>query len=77
MIAAEVRFRVKYAGKTLVFADRGSFAAHAKVSREFTEFPAVYNGSKVECRALSAIFADGTRWDAPDAAPTPAPAALP
>jgi hypothetical protein len=70
--ATEVRFAVKYAGKTLSFADRGTFAAHAKVSREFTKFTAVYNGSKVECRVLSATFADGTRWDAPETVPTPA-----
>jgi hypothetical protein len=75
--ATEVRFRVKYAGKTLVFADRGAFAAHAKIDREFTKFTAVYNGSTVECGVLSATFADGTHWDAPDTVPAPSPSPSP
>lgn len=71
--ATEIHFSVRYAGKTLTFVDRGTFAAHAKVEREFTKFSAVYSGSPVECRAVSASFADGSRWDAPDQTPSPAP----
>jgi hypothetical protein len=70
--ATEVRFRIKYAGQTLVFVDRTNVAAHAKADREFSKFTAVYIGSKVDCSVLSATFADGTRWDAPDATPVPA-----
>jgi hypothetical protein len=70
--AVEVRFRVRYGGKPLTFVDRGTIAAHAKVNREFSNFSLVYLGSSVECRVLSATFADGTRWDAPDVTPAPA-----
>jgi hypothetical protein len=71
--ATEIHFSVRYAGKTLTFVDRGTFGPHAKVEREFTKFSAVYSGSPVECRAVSASFADGSRWDAPDQTPSPAP----
>jgi hypothetical protein len=72
--ATEIRFGVRYAGKSLTFVDRGTFAAHAKLNHEFTQFTAVYSGAQVDCRVLSASFADGARWDAPIATPAPAPA---
>jgi hypothetical protein len=72
--ATEVRFGVRYAGKTLTFVDRGTFAAHAKQRHEFTKFTAVYNGANVDCRVVSVSFADGSRWDAPDQPPAPAAA---
>jgi hypothetical protein len=69
---SEVRFLVHYQGKTLNFTDRGSFAPHAKVSRIFTNFNAIYYGSSADCSVLAATFTDGSRW-APGQAQSPAP----
>lgn len=70
--AGDIHFRVRYAGSTLTFVDRGTFAPHAKISREFDSFSAVFSGSAADCSVTSATFVDGTRWDAPVAGQTPA-----
>jgi len=71
--ASEVDFRVRYQGRTLKFVDRRSIPAHAKISREFSNFNAVFYGNSADCSVTSAAFADGTRWDGSGQAQTPAP----
>jgi hypothetical protein len=72
--ANEVRFRIRYGGNKLTFVDRGTFAPHAKLSHEFSKFSVVYEGSSVDCSVLSAVFSDGSRWDAPGQTQSPPPA---
>jgi hypothetical protein len=75
--ATEVDFRVHYNGQTLKLVDRGLFAPHAKLSRNFNKFSVAFAGSSADCSVTAAVFADGTHWNAADAAPSPAPVASP
>lgn len=66
IIATEVHFRVRYQGETGTLVDRGSLAPGKKITREFTTFNAIFNGSgSVDCAVTSVVFADASHWDAP------------
>jgi hypothetical protein len=71
--ASEVHFRARYQGQTLDLVDRGSFASHVKLSREFNHFNVIFGGSPADCFVTSVTFSDGSRWDAPAEAASPAP----
>lgn len=77
VVATEVDFRVRYNGQTLKLVDRGSFAPHEKLSRGFGKFSVAFAGDTADCTAVAAVFADGSRWTAADAPPSPAPTASP
>ncbi len=70
--AREVHFVVRYDGKNLPLVDRGTFAPHTPIKREFDKYTPAYAGDAAECRVTSVTFADGSRWDAPEPPAAPA-----
>ncbi len=71
--ATGIRLRVRYRGQKFTFDDRGTFAPHLKLTREFTKINSVFAGDSADCSVISVTFADGTRWDAPPETASPAP----
>ena len=71
--ATEIHFRARYRGKTLNLVDRGSFAPHVKLTRGFSSFDLIFSGSPADCSVTSVTFSDGSHWDVPTAAVSPAP----
>lgn len=71
--ATEVHFRARYQGSTLNLVDRGTFAPHVKLWREFNNFSLIYGGSQADCSVTSVTFSDGSHWNTPAQAASPAP----
>jgi hypothetical protein len=62
--ADEVRFTVRYAGRTAHILDRGTFSKAVRIDHIFREFwGALFAGSNVtSCSVEYAHFADNTAW---------------
>jgi hypothetical protein len=71
--ANEVRFTIRYAGRTEQIDDKGSFLENVRIDHAFNGFYNLrYRGpSPSVCRVDYVGFSDGTAWPAPSAAPAP------
>jgi hypothetical protein len=63
--ATRVTLLLRYVGLTESIEATGTFAEGRAIDRTLTAFTAVdYSSAAADCRVASAVFADGTRWDA-------------
>ena len=61
--ATHVRFAVRYADRTQVVDDAGTFSSGTPITQDFAPAGnAPYGGSAAECSVLSVSFADGSTW---------------
>jgi hypothetical protein len=61
--ATHVRFAVRYADRTQVVEDAGTFASGTPITENFAPAGnAPFAGSAAECSVLSVTFADGSTW---------------
>ncbi len=61
--ATSVRFAVRYAGRTQIIDDAGTFSTGVPITQEFT--PAAitpYETSSAQCAVESVSFSDGSTW---------------
>ena len=63
LAATNVRFAVRYADRTQIIDDAGTFATGTPITQDFSPAPsAPYDGSGAACSVQSVTFADGSTW---------------
>jgi hypothetical protein len=61
--ATNVRFIVRYADRTQVIEDAGTFSSGTPITQDFTPATnAPYGGSSAQCSVESVTFSDGSTW---------------
>jgi hypothetical protein len=61
--ATHVRFAVRYADRTQVVDEAGTFSSGTPITQDFAPAGnAAYGGSAAECSVLSVTFVDGSTW---------------
>lgn len=63
MAATNVRFAVRYADRTQIIDDAGTFSSGTPITQDFTPAAiAPYGGNSAACSVESVTFADGSTW---------------
>jgi hypothetical protein len=63
LAATNVRFAVRYADRTQIIDDAGTFATGTPVTQDFSPATnAAYGGSAAACSVEAVTFADGSTW---------------
>jgi hypothetical protein len=62
LAATNVRFAVRYADRTQIIDDSGTFSSGTPVTQDFTPVVNAQYGGAAECSVQSVTFADGSTW---------------
>ncbi len=64
LTATNVRFAVRYAGRTQIIDDAGTFSTGAQIVQDFTAASGAnaYGSDSAQCAVESVTFSDGSTW---------------